>query len=68
MRSGRTDQGSNSVRRKILQKRAETAENKEKTMAKLRRYQFQTGTIAAMVFGFVMNTQITQQFLLFLAC
>ena len=43
-------------------------EQQAKTWLKLRRYQFHASTIAVMVLAFMMNTQITQQFLLYLAC
>lgn len=56
------------MRRRIREKRAEAAEQQAKTWLKLRRYQFHASTIAVMVLAFMMNTQITQQFLLYLAC
>ena len=56
------------MRRRIREKRADAADQQAKTWLKLRRYQFHASTIAVMVLAFMMNTQITQQFLLYLAC
>lgn len=56
------------MRRRIRDKRVEAAEQKEKTWLRLRRYQFHASTIAVMVLAFMMNTQITQQFLMYLVC